>query len=303
MSSDKSELGLVDRKGTIERLKLPADGYATPRVSPDGKRIAVGVDDGKDSDVWIYELSGASAMRRLTFGGRNRLPIWSPDSRRVAFQSDRDGDAAIFSQSADGSTGTAERLTKPEARTSHAPESWSPDGTHVLFSETKGSNVSLWTFSLPDKKATPFDGVQSSEPTNATFSPDGHWMAYTSTEGGQRTFVQPFPATGAKYEIARRAIYPVWTAGGKELLWIGGRGFNIVRVTTRPSFTFGNPVEAPSRVGIIGPSAQRTFDVTPDGRFIGTIAAVSNQTDAPTAPTFQVILNWTEELKQRVPTK
>jgi hypothetical protein len=94
--SDQVELGLIDRNGVVERLKLPTGAYANPRVSPDGKRVAVAIADGKGSDVWIYDLSGASPIRRLTFVGRNRLPIWSPDSQRIAFQSDREADEAIF---------------------------------------------------------------------------------------------------------------------------------------------------------------------------------------------------------------
>ena len=75
--------------------------------------------------------------------------------------------------------GTAERLTKPDPGTSHVPESWSPDGEVLLFSATKDFVSSLWTFSLRDRKATPFGDVKgSSIPTNAMFSPDGRWVAY-----------------------------------------------------------------------------------------------------------------------------
>jgi hypothetical protein len=63
--------------------------------------------------VWIYEIAGKSVLRRLTFGGQNRYPVWSPDGRRVAFQSDRDGDHGLFVENADG-TGVLERLTRAE---------------------------------------------------------------------------------------------------------------------------------------------------------------------------------------------
>ena len=303
--SDQRDLALVDRKGTVERLKVTSGAYATPRMSPDGTRLAVGLDDGKISDVWIYELSGASAMRRLTLGGDNRLPVWSADSRRVAFQSDREGDEGIFWQPADGS-GSAERLTKPEPGTSHSPESWSPDGTHVLFSATTGSTVVLWTLSLPDKKVAPFGGVQSSEPTNAVFSRDGRWVAYSSSEGGRRIFVQPFPATGAKYDVSGSggsAFYPLWSADGRELLWSAGGGFTMVSVTTQPGLTFGNPVTVKHPLGIIGPSVSRTLDVTASGKFLGMIAPESTPAAAPVPPRFEVVLNWFEELKARVPVK
>ena len=133
----------------MEPLKLPPGPYVAPRVAPDGARIAFGTDDGNEAIIYTYHLSGASGMRRLTFGRKNRFPIWIANNR-VAFQSDREGDLAIFWQSTVG--GTAERLTKPEPGTSHVPESWSPKHDTLLFSVTKGSDVSLWTYSLQDRK-------------------------------------------------------------------------------------------------------------------------------------------------------
>jgi Tol biopolymer transport system component len=103
-----------------------------------GKRVAYQVDDGKESSIWIYELSGPSAPRRLTLPGTgaNRYPVWSSDGKRVTFQSDREGDLGIFWQLADGSA-AAERLTKPEKEIGHVPDSWSPDGQTLSFTEQK----------------------------------------------------------------------------------------------------------------------------------------------------------------------
>ena len=179
-----------------------------PRVSPDGKKVAFETSDGKEAVISIYELSGDSSPRRLTFGGNNRFPVWSADGRRVTFQSDREGDPAVFWQPADG--GTAERLTTPARGTSHAPESWSPDGQVLLFSEAKDSISSLWTFSLRDRKVSPFSDVKGSTlPTHATFSPDGRWVAYQVGESGQgeaTLYVQPFPPTGT--QVSDRARRP-----------------------------------------------------------------------------------------------
>ena len=143
------QLGLIDRNGIIERLPLPADTYQTPRVSPDGTRIAFATDDGKEAIVWIYDLSGQTPRRRLTFGGNNRFPVWSADGKRIVFQSDRDGDAALFWQAADGS-GTAERLTRPRNGTAHVPESWSPHEDRFLYSVETQGDVALWTLSVHD---------------------------------------------------------------------------------------------------------------------------------------------------------
>ena len=95
-SAGQQELALFDRKGEGDALKLPPGTYQTPRVAPNGRQIVFGTTDGIEAAIWIYELSGESAVRRLTFGGNNRLPIWPGDGRRVAFQSDRDGDPAVL---------------------------------------------------------------------------------------------------------------------------------------------------------------------------------------------------------------
>ena len=204
-------------------------------MSPDGKRIAFGSDDGKEASIWIYELSGTSSMRRLTFEGQghNRFPVWSADSQRVAFQSDREGDLGIFWQRADG-TGTAERLTKADEGASHIPESWAPDGERFLYNAGKGGATSLWVFSLKDRKAARFDAVESpaSTLTGAVFSPDGRWVAYASREGrtSSAVYVQPFPPTGAKYQISKNAEdghHPVWSPDGAELCVHAGPGYSI----------------------------------------------------------------------------
>src|SRR5262249_13425276 len=155
-----------------------------------------------------------------------------------AFQSDREGDLSIFWQRADGN-GVAERLTKADQGTSHVPESWSPKAERFLFGVTKGSSVSLWTFSLPDKKATPFADVQSQNPTNAAFSPDGLWVANPVTEGAVTGIsVQPFPSTGAKYLVSRSS-QPVWSRDGREIVSQPQGGQAAVQsITTQPSFSF-----------------------------------------------------------------
>jgi serine/threonine-protein kinase len=307
-SSALLDVALADRKGDVEPLKLPPGPYVMPRVSPDGTRIAVGTDDGREAIVWIYDLSGTTAIRRLTYGGNNRFPIWSSDGKRVAFQSDREGDLAIFWQVADGKE-AAERLTKPEQGTSHVPESWSPKSDRLLFSVTKASDMSLWMFSLQDKSVTPFGAVHSSNPIGAVFSPDGRWVAYTSTERQTTTvYVQPFPATGAKYQLLAKGVdgphEVVWSPDGKELFYNPRpQAFEVVRVTTEPTFTFGNPMALPRPLQLGPQSARRNYDITPGGKFVGLISAGQTERAAPASPQIQVVLNWFEELKARVPTK
>src|SRR5262249_12129363 len=114
----------LDVKGNIERMKLPPRSYQSPRISPDGQQLAVGVDDGRTANIYVYDLDGLTQMGQLTSGGNNRFPIWTPKERRITFQSDRDGDRSIYWQPADGK-GSAELLIKAERDEVLIPESWS----------------------------------------------------------------------------------------------------------------------------------------------------------------------------------
>ena len=300
---------LADRTGATELLKLPPGSYAHPRVSPDGTRLAFGTDDGKEANIWIYELSGANAPRRITFNGKNRFPIWSGDGQRVAFQSDREGDLGLFWQRADGA-GAAERLTKGEQGVSHVPESWARDGKRLLFTIAQGSTFTLWTLTLDERKATPFGDVRSDRPIGAVFSPDGRWVAYSSFSGGAGGgYVQPFPATGARYQIPKLTFdyHPLWTLDGKELFYIPVAGrFAAVSVQMQPSFTFGNPVEMATvtftRFDVS--NDVRNYDLTPSGKFVALVAPQEpGRSGTSSAPEIRVVLNWFEELKRLVPTR
>jgi Tol biopolymer transport system component len=276
--------------------------YEFPRISPDRKQVAVGVDDGRAASVWIYDLSGTSSIRQLTFGGRNRFPIWV-DSGFVAFQSDRDGDLAIFRQRADGSQ-QAERLTKPEQETSHVPDSWSPDGRHLLYEVNSESKFSLWVFSVQDQKGAPFGGVQSSSvPPAAAFSPDGRWVAYQSDEIPNPTiFVQQFPGPGVPQRIAR-GRHPQWSSDGKQLFYTSQARIFEVKVSSQPGFTFTAPTLAAQ--GFTNPVMPRNYDVSADGnRFLGVTDAAGQSSLRTTAVRrIDVVLNWFEDLKHLAPRK
>jgi Tol biopolymer transport system component len=308
-------LVLSDRNGVSEPLKITGENYAHPRVARDGSRLAVGIDDGQAADVWVYDLAGTSAIRRLTQGGRNRYPVWSGDGQRLAFQSDRQGDLGIFWQRADGG-GTAERLTTPPLGVAHVPESWSPDGKYLLFTERKGAaSYVLFTLSVHDKRIVPFGNVQSARPTGAAFSPDGRWVTYAAGQGGgilsadRGIFIQPFPANGTSYPLPKTLIdyHPVWSADGSELFYVSAsnRPFVRVSVRTQPGVSFGPPVELSQAVpkpGLLAGDV-RGYDIRPDGRFL-TLSPVVDRDAAGAAlkPEIRVMLNWFDELKRLVPT-
>jgi serine/threonine-protein kinase len=308
-SRQSSNLALLDEKGALEVLKLPASAYEAPRISPDGKRVAFGLDDGREANIWVYALDGTGSPRRLTFGGNNRFPIWSADGSRVAFQSDREGDLAIFWQPADVSGG-AKRLTKADAGTAHVPESWSRTDDVLLFSAIKGGKVSLWTLTVRDRKTSQFSDVQASSLLNAEFSPDGRWIAYTHRGGTALAmiYVEPFPPTGARYQISRAdelGHHPVWSPDGRTLFYVPGNQPVVgIDIATKPAFTFGTPKPWPGKLPNSTPfGVPRNYDVLPDGRrfIFPTLQSDDRSTGAAAAPQIQVVVNWFEELKARVP--
>jgi WD40-like Beta Propeller Repeat len=321
VDGSRTERAIVfaDRDGRLTPLPTPARPYVHVRASRDGARFVLDSDDGKEAIVWIYELAGTSAPRRLTFGGRNRFPVWSSDGQRVAFQSDRERDLAIFEQRIDGSG--LRRLTTPEKGAEHVPESWSPDGKHLSFSVMKDSTYAMWMLSFDDNTAAFFGNVQSSEPIGSIFSPNGRWIAYHSLPPGierelatsSGVFVQPFPA-GAIRQASRvgRDFQPVWSQKGDELFYVatalpsGSGRFTAVRVGTQSGLEFGNPQILP--VTIVGgrtSTLTRAFDVMPDGRFVGLWSGSAEEltTGGASSSEVRVVLNWFEELKRLVPTK
>jgi eukaryotic-like serine/threonine-protein kinase len=312
-SSRLSRLVTIDDKGSLGVLNPSPGAYAWPRIAPGGRRIAYAVEEGKIVNIWIYDLDGRSAARRLTFGGNNRFPVWSADGRYVAFQSDRGGDLGVFRQPADVSGAAAERLTTPEADTAHVPESWSRAADVLSLSAVKGTSATLWTLSMRDQKLAQFGDVRSSNQLNSDFSPDGRWIAYTLRGGPALTMidVEPFPANGARYQISQSdelGHHAVWAPNGNTLFYVpGNQPVTAIGISTSPAFAAGNPHTAPGNVPNTNPFGEpRNFDVFPDGRRFVTVvdAAGAGSTQTSGALRYmQVVVNWSEELKRLAPAK
>src|SRR5437879_2343728 len=202
----KLKLLWVDRKGTEQPLGAPAHNYVLPKVSPDGKRVAAGIEEA-DSQIWLYDLS-RDTLTRLTFEGNTNIdPVWTPDGKRIVFKGNGN---RLFWQAADGSAG-AEVLTSSELAGNNVPGSWSPDGQVLTFMEINpNTGYDVYTLPLKDGKPQPFVRTPSLE-TAPRFSPDGHFIAYASDESGRvEIYVRPYPGPGGKWQIS--------SAGGTEPL-------------------------------------------------------------------------------------
>ena len=217
--------------------------------------------------------------------------------------------AGIWWQRADG-TSTATRLTQPAAGVSHVPQSFSPDGRHLLFDQQQGDAVTLWDWAIADEESGALAIPETEVTTDAVFSPDGRWFAYTIRPRRPQSmqsivYVEPYPPTGARYQISvpgEDGHHAVWSRDGKELFYTPGPGnrFHVKSITTSPAFSFGEAELIPRPFVNAPPTSERTYDVMPDGRILSVRTDVGPD-GRPMSPQVRVVLNWFEELRQRVP--
>jgi serine/threonine protein kinase/Tol biopolymer transport system component len=293
-AAERQRLVWVDRKGTEQALAVPAHAFERPRVSPEGRRIAVAIAE-PGNQIWIYDLS-RETLTRLTFEGRNNVDaVWTPDGKRVTFESGPPGN--LFWQPADGS-GKAERLTTN--KNGQIPNSWSPDGQVLAFAEVGPASRAIWTFRLSDRKSQVFLQTPFNEGA-PVFSPDGRWLAYGSDESNRpEIYVQPYPGPGGKWQISTDGgTEPTWNHNGRELFYRQGNKMMAVDVTTQPTFSAGKPrMLFEGQYSLNATPSTRNYDVSLDGqRFLMVKPGEQEQTTAQ----INLVLNWFEELKQRVP--
>ena len=302
-------LALVDRNGRVERLNAPPKQYLSPSMSPDRQTLAVQSVEASENVIWVYDLTGDRAIQQLTFEGNNHRPVWTPDSQRITFSSDRDGMESLYWMPADGS-GVAERLTTAEEGTSHRMGSWSPDGELLVFNVIRENltDRDIWTLSVDDRETQSLYDAPGTTYTGAQFSPNGEWLAYGAgpSAPAEDIYVEPFPPTGSRRRISQNGgHYALWSPEGNELFYrpalSSAPTLRSVEIVTEPAFAFSNeqtlPVEGFTVVG-----GYRDYDMSPDGtRLLMVFPADRPESGEPARPQINIVLNWFEELKERVP--
>lgn len=297
-------LAWVDRKGKAQALAAPAGGYVFPKLSPDGNRVLM-QGGATDNDLLLYDIS-RNVLTRLTFGGKNQFGTWSPNGEWIAYSSSGPGAPLnLFRRPADG-IGSEERLTN--SKNIQSESSWSPDGKLLAFMENDPSTgFDIWLLPLEGDPSTGSGQSRKPRPFLRTpyqehipsFSPDGRWLAYVSDESGRaEVYVRPVSGQGEKWQVSTAGgTEPAWVLNGRELFYRdqSGRKMMVVDVTLQPSFAAGKPrvlFEDPYMGQING----RNYDVAPDGqRFL-----MVQPSEQP-ATQVNVVLNWFEDLKRRVP--
>ncbi|HSZ20361.1 MAG TPA: protein kinase [Candidatus Acidoferrum sp.] len=299
-TTEANQLVWIDRNGSSQTLPAPPRIYVQPRLSPDGRRIAVRIAQ-LNCDTMVYDIARES-LTRLTLDGDNHSAIWTPDGKRITYASRKKDAYHLFWKPADGS-GPEERLTKNEDNLGPTSTmAWSPDGKVLAFIEAgPQSGRGIWLLRADgDRMPQPLlqDAFNQGSPF---FSPDGHWLGYVSDQSGRNeVYIQPFAGPGAKWQISTEGgTEPVWTRNGREIIYRAGNKMMAVEVTSQPAFTASKPKLIFETVSnYIDISAGADYDVSADGQRF-----VMVKEDEQAAPTqINVVLNWFEELKQKVPT-
>jgi Tol biopolymer transport system component len=190
---------------------------------------------------------------------------------------------------ADG-TGAEKLLVKSDESPAY-PLDWSHDGRFVLYeSQAPKTGADLWVLPLAgDKKPFPFLQTAFSE-DNGTFAPDTKWIAYVSNESGRdEVYVQPFPATGAKFRVSRDGgTYPMWRGDGRELFFVSLDGTMMAAsINTGSGIEPGIPQALfPSGITLTG--NRRQYAVTKDGQRFLLNVPLGRSTPTP----LTVVVNW-----------
>jgi serine/threonine-protein kinase len=299
----------VSRKGETTSLLSERGTYGNPRLSPDGRRLALTVLRDGNWDIWVYDLE-RGVPTRLTFDDAAETEeVWSPDGRELIYSSDKSGVDNLYRKRADGS-GETERLTENEG--SQWASSWSRDGHVGITATAKGASFDVQVMSLAgEHKAATFLGTPFRE-SNAAFSPDGRWLAYDSNESGRlEIYARPYPAGGGRWQVSDGGgAFARWSRDGRELFYRTDTGIMSAAVEAAgDTLHVGKPrvvVNGAFRGGSAGIGVGGLFfadyDVSADGqRFVMFPAPVgSGQAEHQHV---MLVTHWFEELARAVQPK
>jgi eukaryotic-like serine/threonine-protein kinase len=289
----------ADRKGGVQPITTAPQPWGTGRLSPDGARIANGLDrpGSTERDIWVYEIA-RNLSTRLTFDSNSDNPIWTADGRRLIYGGSAGGKLGIYSVPADASGGPELLLGIESGRA--APTSVTADGKTIVYTQLSQSARPRIMIFTQGSAPRPLHDVPFGE-TNGHLSPDGKWLAYESTESGsQEIYVTVFPGPGGKVRISQSSgSWPRWNRNMRELFfWTGASPVTgLMSVAIQPGATF----QASAPQLLFSTASGTTWDPAPDARqFLFEQSPTSNTS---TASTVAAVTDWFEELRRRAPAK
>ena len=292
---NESTLRWMDRRGAVLGTIGEPAVYAQFRIAPDGRRVAAAIADTARGSRSVWVLEPGRTPSRLTFPATHDwAPAWSPDGTRIVFGSYRDGPLNVYVKDAAGSQPDEPLAVSDDQKD---PSDWSPDGRYVVYRDAgrvgRGDLVAVDTRARDTRiQITKTD----SDERIPQFSGDSRWIAYVSDETGRaEVFVQPFPPTGARWQVTvNGGDEPRWRADARELYYIDRAGMLVAAAieTDGSRFAWKNPQPLFTIGPSLGPGFATRYDVSRDGsRFLVAVP----MPPAPLPPA-TVVLNWTARL-------
>jgi hypothetical protein len=290
-------LSWVERDGREQDLDgAPQRPYASVRLSPDGTRAALEIDDDSN-DIWVWDLARKTLTRVTDDAGLDEGPVWSRDGHLIFTSQAAGAIGSLFRKSADGS-GVAERLT--DGPSVQRASGLLPDGSGVLFDET----LDIMLLRFADRRPRPLVRTPLIEEGSGVVAPGGRWLAYVERAAGPpQIFVRPFPdVDAAKFQISTSGgLQPVWARNGRELFYLTPDGqLMSVAVTRNAAMPFAPPRQVLQGRYFTGAglTSPRTYDVAPDGRRFLMMKAPTPANDPATVVRMVVVLNWFDEVRR-----
>jgi serine/threonine protein kinase/dipeptidyl aminopeptidase/acylaminoacyl peptidase len=291
------QLTWFDRSGKpMGTLGEPGSIFSV-EFSPDGKRVALTLGE-QNSDIWVYDIARRLPTRVTVGTAAARDPIWI-DGRNIVYTSNAKGSLDLYRKAVDGTED--DELLYADDGASKVPTSWWPDGRFLLYQRLDpktGQEIWVLPVGVPSGSGAPpkpfrWLGAPFSQ-RDARFSPDGHWLAYTSNLSGRfEIYVAPFPKPGRRYQISNNGgRYPRWQANGKQIFYVLNGTLMAADVAIKPGAIEPGPVRS---LGIPVPDGFYPYDVSADGqRFL---VAAAREQKSPTALT--LVENWAALLKKK----
>jgi len=298
----QTALQWLDSAGESAPLGLEPGDYFTPRLSPSGDRLAFVERHEVDSDIYVADLV-RGGKTRLTNGMSPAYPLWTPDGQFVVFQAA----GGMFAARSDGA-GTPQPLLQSNGR--ELPSAFTPDGTRLLYTESDPHGA-MEIRIVPIESAA--GQLRAKQPqfvlktvtfdVNASFSPDGRWLAYGDAQGGiTEVYVRHFPDTGARVQVSNSGgSIPVWSRDGKELFYHNPdqRVMVVNYVATGDVFTPQKPrVWTAKQLAMTGTS--KNFDLAPDGKRVLAMMPVEPRDLPDNHSHVTVMINFFDEVRHRI---
>jgi eukaryotic-like serine/threonine-protein kinase len=239
--------------------------YSFPRLSPDGRRLAIGIGAAGSRDVWVYALA-AGTLTRLTSSAINERPEWSPDGKRVLYRTDQSGRPAIWWRPVDLSGGASPLLAGPNLDVFEAM--LTPDGRRVVFQlDTAGADIYYRGLS-GDTTPYPVANNAMAIENMPRISPDGRWVAFVTNESGRdEVVVQPFPGPGGRVQVSSNdGTEPLWSRDGRRLFYRGSGHIMAATVAAGPGFAIAARDSVLVDQFLYAANPHPNWDVMPDGK-------------------------------------